>query len=124
MAKKIIVIDDSETVRQQIREAVTRAGYQVVEAEDGVAGLDTIRTHGDAALVLCDISMPRMGGLDLLEALRKTPRHATLPVVMVTTEGHGELIAKAKQFGAKGWMVKPFQPDMLVTLVKKIAGPA
>lgn len=124
MAKKIIVIDDSETVRQQIREAVTRAGYQVVEAEDGVAGLDTIRNNGDAALVLCDISMPRMGGLDLLEALRKTPRHATLPVVMVTTEGHSELIAKAKQFGAKGWMVKPFQPEMLVTLVKKIAGPA
>lgn len=124
MSKKIIVIDDSETVRQQLREAVVRAGYQVVEAADGLEGLDVIRAHEDAVLALCDVSMPRMNGLDLLAAIHQTPRHASLPIVMVTTEGHAQLIAKAKELGAKGWMVKPVQPNLLLALVRKLAGPA
>ncbi len=121
MSKKILVVDDSATVRQQVRLALTQSGFTVVEAVDGEDGKNKIDQSADIAMVICDVNMPRMNGLEMLEAVKAQPRHANLPVVMLTTEGQPALIARAKKAGAKGWVVKPFKANLLVAAVKKLA---
>jgi two-component system chemotaxis response regulator CheY len=123
MAKKIVVIDDSRTVRREVSSVLVGAGYEVVEASDGVEGAEKINANADAAMVICDVNMPRMNGIEMLSFLKKEPKHAPLTVIMLTTEGQPRLIAEAKQAGAKGWIVKPFKPDMLLATVRKLAGP-
>src|SRR5215471_1453464 len=122
MAKKVIVIDDSRTVRQQVSAVLTEAGYEVIEASDGIEGAETISATKDVAMVICDVNMPRMNGIDMLSLLKKDPRHADLIVLMLTTEGQPGPIARAKQAGARGWIVKPFETQMLLAAVRKLAG--
>ena len=124
MAKKIIVIDDSSTVREQVGSALAEAGYQILEAADGVQGLQVVEQNSDAALVICDINMPAMGGLELLARVKAGGKSAALPIVMLTTEGDPALIKQAKAAGAKAWIVKPFRRDLLVATVRKLAGAA
>lgn len=119
MSKKVLIIDDSKTVRTQVREALAPAGFEVVEADDGIEGVDAINRLTDLIVVLCDVNMPRMGGIEVLETVKRELKHANLPVVMLTTEGNPELILRAKAAGAKGWIVKPFKPAMLVSAVRK-----
>jgi len=123
MAKKIIVIDDSDTVRQQVSIVLVEAGYEVIEAEDGMAGATAIRENPTALLAICDVNMPRMNGLDMLDVLR-AQNGGNVPILMLTTEGRPDLIERARSRGAKGWMVKPFKPTMLLATVKKLAGAA
>jgi two-component system chemotaxis response regulator CheY len=120
MPKKVIVIDDSATVRQQVAVALSQAGFEVIEAADGDEGVEVIGRNADAAMVICDVNMPRMNGLELLEAVKKDGKNANLPVLMLTTEGQPQLIERAKKSGAKGWVVKPFKPELLVAAVKKL----
>jgi len=121
MAGTILLIDDSETVRQQVRRTLVGAGYEVLEASDGVDGLEKIRRRrADLFLALCDINMPRMNGLEMLEHLHRDG--STLPVVMLTTEGQPLLIRRAKQAGAKGWIVKPIKPEPLLAAVTRVLG--
>ncbi len=123
MDKKILVIDDSTTVRHQVRAALLGNGFEIIEAADGVEGLSTIVERQDLAAVVCDVNMPRMGGLQMLELAQSKGLLAMLPVVMLTTEGQPALVQQAKALGAKGWIVKPFKPALLVaTLVKLTAG--
>ncbi len=123
MAKQVIVIDDSETVRRQVSLALSPAGYEVIEAGDGAEGAEQIQAHRSAAIAICDINMPRLSGLDLLDKVRAAdPAH--LPFIMLTTEGSPDLIERAVSLGAKGWIVKPFKPDLLLAAVRKIAGNA
>jgi two-component system, chemotaxis family, chemotaxis protein CheY len=122
MSKKIMVVDDSRTVRQQIATVLTDAGYEVVEASDGVEGAEKIEATTDLAMVICDVNMPRMNGIDMLTLVKKNARHQDLVVLMLTTEGQSGPIARAKQAGAKGWIVKPFTPDTLLAAVRKLAG--
>jgi len=119
MASKVMVIDDSIMVRKQVGMALTTAGFIVIEACDGADALDKLSTHPDVALVVCDVNMPRMNGLEFFE---RVP--AGMPVMMLTTEGQPELIQRAKALGAKGWLVKPFKPDLLVAAARKLAVPA
>lgn len=119
--KKILIVDDSATVRQQVGIALTQAGYAVAEAGDGQEGLDML-ARGGISLVICDVNMPRMSGLDMLENLKRDPRHAAIPVVMLTTEGHPGLVERAKKAGAKGWIVKPFKADLMISAVGKLVG--
>jgi two-component system, chemotaxis family, chemotaxis protein CheY len=121
MGKKILVVDDSRTARQQVSNALLAAGYQVVEAVDGVDGLAKIELHSDASLVICDVNMPNLDGLQVLAALRARST-SDVPVMMLTTESHPELLQQAKKAGAKGWIVKPFKPEMLVAAVRKLVG--
>jgi two-component system chemotaxis response regulator CheY len=121
MAKTILVVDDSESMRALVGATLREAGYQITEAHDGNAGLAQARSAGPAAIV-CDINMPGMNGLEMLEALRA--EKLTMPVVMLTTEGHPSLIQRARKAGASGWMIKPFKPELLVGAIKKIAGEA
>lgn len=122
MSAKILIVDDSRTIRQQIGVTLTQAGYSVVEAEDGVQGLSSIGSHHDIALVICDVNMPNMGGIEMLSAVKADAKNATLPVLMLTTEARADLIQQAKRIGAKGWVVKPFKPDQLTAAVRKIVG--
>jgi len=119
---KILVVDDSATMRQQVRQVLTGGGFEVLEAVDGQDGLAKVTADKDVKVMLLDVNMPRMNGIELAEALHANGRMAAgLNVVMLTTEGHAELIARAKAAGAKGWIVKPFKPDMLLAAVKKMA---
>jgi two-component system, chemotaxis family, chemotaxis protein CheY len=121
-SKTILIIDDSLTVRQQVSVTLTTAGYQIVEARDGREGVDALRARAGIAMVLCDVNMPRMNGLEFLETVKGECAGLPVPVVMLTTDGAPDLIARAKRAGAKGWIVKPFRPDLLVAAVRRIAG--
>jgi two-component system chemotaxis response regulator CheY len=118
MSAKVLIIDDSTMVRQQVGRALTAAGFSVVEAIDGVEALQKLAMSPEMRLVVCDVNMPRMNGIEFLE--RMNADHSAVPVVMLTTEGQPELIQRAKALGAKGWIVKPFKPDLLVAAARKL----
>jgi two-component system chemotaxis response regulator CheY len=117
--KKVLVVDDSVTVRQQLRMALAPAGYEVIEAFDGEDGLAKALEMPDLAMAICDVNMPRMDGIEMITLMRE--RGLTVPIVMLTTEGQPDLIRKAKRAGAKGWIVKPFNVSLLVKAVDKLA---
>jgi two-component system chemotaxis response regulator CheY len=120
--KKLLVVDDSETIRRIVRQALVPMGYEVLEATDGLDGLEKIRGISDLRLVLCDVNMPRMTGLEMIAQLRE--EGLTTPVLMLTSEGQPSLIQRGREMGAKGWLVKPFKPDLLLAAVNKLtAGP-
>jgi two-component system, chemotaxis family, chemotaxis protein CheY len=121
MAKRILIVDDSSTVRQQVGLTLTGAGYDVLEASDGQDGAEQIDKN-ELALVICDVNMPRMNGIEMLTKIKRTDGTPRPPVIMLTTEGQPALIEKAKAAGARGWIIKPFKPDMLIAAVRKIAG--
>jgi len=121
MAKKVLVVDDSSTVRQQVGLVLTQAGFQVVEAVDGLDGVNKIGSTPDLSLVICDVNMPQMNGIELVEKVMQDGKNAGLPILMLTTEGQASLIERAKKAGAKGWMVKPFKPDLLLAAANKIS---
>ena len=95
-------------------------GFLVLEASDGLDGAERIRADADLALVICDVNMPRMNGLDMLESLKQEIADRHLSVVMLTTEGQPEAMARAKKSGAKGWIVKPFKEHLLLGAVQKL----
>jgi two-component system, chemotaxis family, chemotaxis protein CheY len=122
MAKKILIVDDSSTVRQTVALALSNAGYDSIEAGDGVDGLQRLEQNNEVALVICDVNMPKKNGIEMLLSMRADARHAAIPVVMLTTEGNPDLMEQARRAGAKGWLVKPFKNESLVATVKKLAG--
>src|SRR4051812_15846049 len=115
--KTILIVDDSEAIRQQINQALSAAGHRTVEAADGVEGLALLRARQDFGLVLCDLNMPRMNGLEMLAEAKKEGHVA--PVLMLTTEAQPSLVQRARQVGAKGWIIKPFKPELLLMAVKR-----
>lgn len=117
--RKVLIVDDSETIRQQVASALERAGFGVVEAADGVDGLERASQH-ELCMVILDVNMPRLNGLEMLERLKSDPRHAKLPVLMLTTEVQQSMIERAKKAGARGWMIKPVKMDQLVSTVNKL----
>lgn len=120
MGKKILVVDDSATVRQQVSLALSQAGFDVIEAADGIEGGEKIRGTQDLAMVVCDVNMPRMNGIEMLEDVAGEVKSRNISVVMLTTEGQPALIKKAKDAGAKGWIVKPFKAEQLVGAAQKL----
>jgi two-component system chemotaxis response regulator CheY len=115
--KKILIVDDSETIRQRVVGALERAGFATATARDGVEGLLAIQEQ-KPALVILDVNMPRMNGLDMLEKLDL--KTSGLPVLLLTTEVQPSLMERAKKAGARGWMVKPVNLEQLVATVRKV----
>lgn len=122
MGKKVMIVDDSRTIRQQVSFTLTKGGYEVVEAEDGVDGIEKLKANSDVTMIISDVNMPNMNGLEMVENIKADGSFEGIPIVMLTTEGSGELIQRAKDAGAKGWLVKPFKPDQLITVVSKLTG--
>ncbi|WP_437815327.1 response regulator [Sorangium sp. So ce1078] len=123
MAKKILLVEDSNTVRQQVGILLSAAGYSTVEADNGRDAVAAVAAHkGDLAMIIADVNMPVMNGIDMLQSLRDKGLASDIPILMLTTEGQPELIDKARKAGAKGWIIKPFKPDLLLAAVKKLAG--
>lgn len=120
MEKKILIVDDSATVRQQLRSALSSTGFEILEAADGIEGLDVIVNRNDLAVVLCDVNMPRLGGLEMVEMVSSKGKLEGLPIVMLTTEGQPALVKRAKTLGARGWIVKPFKTEVLLATVRKL----
>lgn len=120
MKAKILIVDDSETVRQEVRAALAPAGFRIAEAIDGVDGVNQIQTD-EIDCVVCDVNMPNKNGIELVEEIKQDPRFLDLPILMLTTEGSQDLIAQAKAAGAIGWVVKPFKQDLLLAAVRKLA---
>jgi two-component system, chemotaxis family, chemotaxis protein CheY len=123
MEIKIVVVDDSKIARAQVAGILKGAGYQVVEAVDGRDGIQRVSENKDAAMIVCDVNMPVMNGLEMLRCV-KTGESKSIPIVMLTTEAQPELIQRAKEHGALGWLVKPVKSDLLLAAVKKITGHA
>lgn len=119
--KKVLVVDDSATIRLQVSGALEQAGFDVIEACDGLAGVEAIERDSEIAAVICDVNMPRMNGVEMVEKVRENGANARLPILMLTTEGQPALIQRAKKAGAKGWIVKPFKPDLLIATIRKLA---
>ena len=118
--KKVLIVDDSPTVRQQVSLALKQAGFDVVEAADGFEGVSKVSADRDIRMVILDVNMPRMNGLEMLEKVKLDANNAGLHVVMLTSEGQQALIERAKKAGAKGWIVKPFKAELLVAAVRKL----
>ena len=121
MAKTILAVDDSSSLRQMVAFSLKAAGYQVVEAVDGQDGLEKAKLQ-TVDLVLTDQNMPKMDGLSLIKALRALPSYQKVPILMLTTESSDEMKSKGRAAGANGWLVKPFDPQRLIEVVKKVIG--
>jgi two-component system chemotaxis response regulator CheY len=120
MPLTVMVVDDSQMVRRQVSRALVGAGFEVLEAHDGADALAQLSGAAPSLIVL-DVNMPKMGGIEFLQALRARSQGLAMPsVVMLTTEGDPRLMQEAKALGAKGWIVKPFKPEMLVAAVQKL----
>ena len=120
MGKRILTIDDSKTMRDMLMLTLAEAGFDVLQAVDGQDGLDVL-VNEQVDVVITDINMPRMDGYEVIRQLRRNPNHKTTPILVLTTESETEKKNLAREAGATGWMVKPFDPDRLIATVRKVA---
>lgn len=121
MTASILTVDDSASIRVTIKIALEGAGYTVAEAENGVDGIAKANA-GNFDLIITDLNMPVMDGLTMIEELRKLPAHAGVPIIFLTTESDEGMKQRAKAAGATGWLTKPFNPEQLVKIAKKVLG--
>lgn len=121
MAKTILTVDDSASIRQMVSFTLKSAGYDVQEAPDGNAGLAAAKAK-TYDLVLTDQNMPGMDGLSLIKALRGLPNYKSTPILMLTTESGDTMKMQGRSAGATGWLVKPFDPQKLIEVVRKVIG--
>ncbi len=120
MALNILAIDDSRTMRDMLRFALSDAGFEVCLAEDGQQGLDAL-TDFTPDVIITDINMPVMDGFGLIEGVRKMDELRAVPILVLTTESSQELKQRARTAGATGWIVKPFDKVKLVNAIHKVA---
>lgn len=121
MGKKILTVDDSQSIRQLVAFVLKSAGYAVEEASDGNAGLAKAQAS-QFDLILTDQNMPGMDGLTLIRSLRATANYAKTPILMLTTESSDAMKSAGREAGATGWLVKPFEPTKLLEVVKRVIG--
>lgn len=117
----ILAVDDSPSMRDMVRIALTSAGFNVTQAADGHEALDIARQQA-FDLVLSDVNMPRMDGIALIRALRAEQTYRHTPILMLTTESSAERKREGKEAGATGWIIKPFDPELLVATMKRVLG--
>jgi two-component system chemotaxis response regulator CheY len=117
---KILVVDDSQTVRLKLRKDLAEAGHEVVEGKDGADGLLKFKENPGIQLVLCDVNMPNMDGLTMCDFILKEPGQKNLPIIMLTTEANSEMKETAKSIGVKAWIVKPYDTYKLLNAVNSL----
>ena len=122
MSKRILTIDDSKTMRDMLMLTLAEAGFDVIQAVDGQDGLDVLgKETAPIDVIITDINMPRMDGYEVIRNLRRDPAHKSTPILVLTTESDTDKKNLARDAGATGWMVKPFDPERLVATVRKVA---
>ncbi|MCP3890389.1 MAG: response regulator [Desulfobulbaceae bacterium] len=119
MGNTILTVDDSASVRQMVSLTLRGAGYTVIEAVDGQDGVAKLGT-ADISMVITDLNMPKLDGIGLIKKVRANPKTKFIPVIMLTTESQAEKKQAGKAAGATGWIVKPFKPEQLLGVVKKV----
>jgi two-component system chemotaxis response regulator CheY len=122
MAKTIMVVDDSASLRQVVGIALKGAGYEVLEGCDGEDALSKL-TGQKVHLIVSDVNMPRMDGISFVSAVKQMPNYKFTPVIMLTTESQEARKREGQAAGAKAWVVKPFKPDVLLNAVQKLVLP-
>ena len=120
MKKVVLTVDDSRTIREMLRTALNEAGMEVLQAEDGMHGLEVLQ-GSTPDVIVTDINMPRLDGFGFIEGVRADPRHRATPVLVLTTESDAAKKQRARDAGATGWIVKPFDPVKLVEAVRRVA---
>ncbi len=121
MAKKILSVDDSASVRQMVTFALETAGYQTAQAADGKEALAYLK-GSPVDMIITDLNMPNLNGIELIKQVRTLPGFKFVPIVLLTTESEDAKKAEGKAAGATGWIVKPFKQDQLLAVVKKLLG--
>lgn len=119
MTIEILAADDSESIRQMVVFSLKREGFSVVEAADGAEALEKAREN-PFHLVITDLDMPRMNGIQLVRELRKLSGYGKTPILLLTTESEAGIKNEARAAGASGWITKPFRPDQLVAAARKV----
>jgi two-component system, chemotaxis family, chemotaxis protein CheY len=120
MSKTVLTVDDSRTMRDMLMLALSNAGFCVVQAEDGVHGLEVLES-ARPDVIITDINMPRMDGFGFIAGVRGDGRHRAVPILVLTTESDAAKKDKARRAGATGWIVKPFDPIKLVEAIRRVA---
>lgn len=120
MPQTVLVVDDSKTMRDMVTFTLTGAGYQVVQAGDGKEAVGKLSNGSKPALVVTDLNMPEMDGIALIKEIRKMPALKFTPILMLTTESSDERKSEGKAAGATGWIVKPFNPEQFLKILKKV----
>jgi two-component system chemotaxis response regulator CheY len=121
MSANILTVDDSASIRLTTNVALSSAGYSVSEAVNGAEGIAKA-TSAQYDLIVTDLNMPVMDGLTMIRELRKIPSQMGIPIIFLTTESDGSIKEQAKAAGATGWLTKPFDPENLVKIVRKVLG--
>lgn len=122
MAKTIMIVDDSPSLRQAVVIALKGAGYDVIEAGDGKQGLEQLDGR-KVNLIISDINMPNMDGITMVTEIKRMPAYKFTPIIMLTTEAGADMKEKGKAAGVKAWVVKPFKPDQMLDAVAKLMAP-
>ena len=120
MSKTILTVDDSRTMRDMLKHSLLEAGFKVLQAEDGVHGLEVLLTETPDVIVT-DINMPRLDGFGFIEAVRRDPSRRAVPMLVLTTEVDAAKKGRAKAAGATGWIVKPFDPAKLIEAIRRVS---
>jgi two-component system chemotaxis response regulator CheY len=120
MSKTILTVDDSRTMRDMLRLALTEAGYAVRQAEDGVEGLAALK-QCTPDVIVTDINMPKLDGFGFIAAVRSDNSYRAIPILVLTTESDDEKKQRARLAGATGWIVKPFEPEKLIAAIRRVA---
>ena len=123
MTPKVLIVDHTLSVRQQLNRTLTQAGFTVLEASDCELGLLQVEYHPDLAMVLTEVDMPHMDGLTMLERLKASGVRPALPVLMLTTHAPLALLGRAKRAGARGWIVRPIKAENLIETVRRLTTP-
>lgn len=116
---RVLTVDDSRTMLAMLDHALSGAGFEVLQAEDGQQGLDVLKTE-DVDVVITDINMPVMDGINFIRNVRATGRHQSLPILILTTETSADKRAEGRAAGGTGWIVKPFDPEKLISVIHRV----
>ena len=119
----VLVVDDSSTVRNELGDFLTKNGFKVALAVDGMDGLAKLRQDPGIKLIVCDVNMPNMDGITLVKEVKKLPNYKFTPIIMLTTESQESKKLEGQAAGAKAWVVKPFQPVQMLAAVSKLILP-
>ncbi|GAB5462716.1 MULTISPECIES: response regulator [Hoeflea] len=119
MKKKVLTVDDSRTIRNMLLVTLNNAGFDIVQAEDGVEGLEVLE-ESNPDVIVTDINMPRLDGFGFIEGVRQNDRYRAIPILVLTTESDAEKKNRAREAGATGWIVKPFDPSKLIAAIERV----